>query len=60
MICKRCGSDCPESPDGYCFHCHVGIEVGLVDSATMIPVKGIQEGFPDFVASLDNSLIHKV
>lgn len=48
MICKRCGSECPERESGYCFHCQVGLESGLIDKETNLPHKGVQEGFPDW------------
>lgn len=48
MICKRCGSECPERPEGYCFHCLVGLGCGLIDKKTNLPIKGVGEGFPDW------------
>lgn len=48
MICKRCGSECPERKEGYCFHCLVGLETGLIDKKTQQPVKGVREGFPHY------------
>ena len=48
MVCKRCGSECPERPEGYCFHCLVGIESGLIDKETNLPRKGVREGFTDW------------
>ena len=47
MICKRCGSECPQRPEGYCFHCLVGtgIEEALGKSLKEL---GIGEGFPNW------------
>ena len=53
MICKRCGSACPERKEGYCFHCLVAtdIESALSEKAG-VPVSlkevGIGEGFPNW------------
>ena len=57
MICKRCGSECPERPEGYCFHCLVGLGVGLVDKRTSKLVKGVKEGFPDWQAPRRKKLL---
>jgi len=52
MICKRCGTKCPERESGYCFHCLVStdLEKALSEKAgkpvTLAEV-GIIEGFPD-------------
>lgn len=45
MICKRCGSGCPERVEGYCFHCLVAV---FIDEATggKIIDGTIAEGFP--------------
>jgi len=32
--CKRCGRFCPPRPEGYCFHCFVGIGIGFIDPET--------------------------
>ncbi len=48
MICKRCGSGCPNKPGGYCFHCLVGLGLGLVNKETNLPIEGVKEGFPDW------------
>jgi len=53
MICKRCGSDCPERPEGYCLHCLVGtdIEKALSDKVgkpITLSQAGVDEGFPDW------------
>ena len=47
MICKRCGSECPERQEGYCLHCIVAIDI---DKATggKISDGTIGEGFPDW------------
>ena len=51
MICKRCGSACPERTGGYCFHCLVAVEImqlpkELSYNPDDYPVK---EGFPEWV-----------
>lgn len=53
MICKRCGSGCPERPEGYCFHCLVttDLEQALsekVGKPITLSEAGVQEGFPDW------------
>ena len=47
MICKRCGSECPKGPEGYCLHCLVAVGI---DKATDDAIsKGvIGEGFPNW------------
>jgi len=47
MICKRCGSECPERPEGLCFHCVVAV---FIDNATggKLSDGTIKEGFPDW------------
>ena len=47
MWCKRCGSECPERPEGYCFHCLVAVGI---DKATggKITDETVKEGFPDW------------
>lgn len=55
MICKRCGSECPERPEGLCFHCIVAIalEKGLSEKAghpVILLQAGVVEGFPDWTA----------
>ena len=46
MICKRCGRDCPERPEGYCLHCKIAVDI---DEATggKISDGTIKEGFTD-------------
>lgn len=53
MICKRCGTRCPERPHGYCFHCQIAVnlETALsVRAGKPMTLKdaGIKEGFPDY------------
>lgn len=47
MICKRCGSECPQRKEGLCFHCIVAV---LIDNATdgAISDGRIREGLPDW------------
>lgn len=47
MICKRCGSECPERPERLCFHCVVAV---FIDTATggKLSDGTIKEGFPDW------------
>lgn len=40
MHCKRCGRFCPPRPEGYCFHCLVGITMGLVTADSQRPQPG--------------------
>lgn len=56
MICGRCGSECPYRAEGHCLHCLVGLECGLVDKETNLPVKGVGEGFPDWLKPTRKSI----
>jgi hypothetical protein len=53
MICNRCGTRCPPSDSGLCFHCQVGHELQQAISqkagkAITLAEAGIREGFPDW------------
>ena len=45
MICKRCGSSCPQRDSGYCLHCQVATEIEKALGKTLKEA-GIGEGFP--------------
>ena len=47
MKCKRCGSGCPHSPDGFCFHCQIAVELEKTLGKSLKDA-GIAEGFPDW------------
>ena len=41
--CKRCGSSEGKLVKGLCLHCRVGLECGLVDPKTNLPMPGVAE-----------------
>jgi len=52
MICKRCGTKCPEREHGYCFHCQIAtdMEKALSEKAgrpITLAEAGVIEGFPE-------------
>jgi len=52
VVCKRCGSACPERETGYCLHCQlaVGLRLGKPDSPEIVDdLRGkVFEGYPDW------------
>lgn len=47
MKCERCGSGCPPSDDGLCFHCKVATWIDK-ETGGKISDGTIAEGFPDW------------
>jgi len=47
MICKRCGTDCPEREEGYCLHCLVAVNLEKLMGKSLKDM-GVKEGFPDW------------